>query len=367
MRNVCFFTLFLSASLALACGSSGDPAPSDAAAAAGSGGSTAAGAGGQSAAGKGGAAGAPQGGATQGGQAGAISGGASGAGGSTSAGSSGGGQAGAGGAGAGGSAGAGAGGAGAGGSAGVAASMAGGLIVIASIPPNAALPDGRGLVTASFFDAQPSACERTTVGDCTLTRCPTPTAGPSAAPPDAGDVTVDTGFKVALLSPGTGVEPNTYATYTSQSSLYSGGESIDVDAKGGSVPAFSTTLFAPDTVTFSKPYTKSGDTLTLDSAKDYLCEWSQTQDDVRFGVTMKDATAGGSFDLELSCTFDGAKAQGTVPQALLAQLPKKAGSLSVSARNQVVVKAGKYDVTVRALAPAYGPTGASITSDVTIK
>ncbi len=236
---------------------------------------------------------------------------------------------------------------------------------MASIPPSAALPDGRGLVTASFTAPHADPCERETAGACTLSRCPA--ASTSAAPPDAGEITVETGVAFASLSPDTGVEPDTYAAFLSKSVLYYGGELVKVSAKGGDVPAFVGTVQAPDIVSFTKPYTKPGETLTLDSTKDYACEWTATPDEVRFGVALKDSSSGAAVDVQLSCAFDGAKGAGSVPQALLAKLPKKQGALEVSARNQKLVTSGDFEITLRALAPAYGPTGASITTEVVIK
>ncbi len=238
--------------------------------------------------------------------------------------------------------------------------------MVASIPPSSAPPDGRGLVTASFLEDHTDPCKREVSGACTLSRCPAASA-PGAAPPDAGTITVETSELVASLSPDSGAEPGTYAPFTASKSLYFNEDVIRIEAAGGDVPGFEEYLLTPRSVMFNKPYTKPGETLTLDSAKDYLCEWETAGDEIRFSVSMKDSSSGSAEDVDLSCTFDGVDGKGAVPQALLAKLPKKQGSLSLSARNQVVVMAGKYAVTLRALAPAYGPTGLSITTEVVVK
>jgi hypothetical protein len=210
-----------------------------------------------------------------------------------------------------------------------------------------------------------SACTTSTDGDCTISACDASGVqsgdggiisdggtGPSKAP-NAGDITIGADAQLTLSADG---NTGSYAPKTGQTSLWSDGADITVDAKGADVPAFNTTLSGPGAVALTSPsWPGPGESLAIDRSQDMVFSWDNGgSGDVQVMIS----TVAGSKTATLTCKFKAADGGGTISAATMGKLvPTSTGSISVSAVSSTVVNAGDWKVTVSATSPASNDSG----------
>ncbi len=171
----------------------------------------------------------------------------------------------------------------------------------------------------------------------------TPTA------PHAGQIDVSGAMVELTISPGM---DGTYPPATGTAQLYAGGESLNVIAAGGDVPAFEATVTAPGSVDVTSP-SLTGGLLMIDRSMDFPVAWTEGMAVgnviVRFsGFEMM--SDGGSRNVSLGCSFEGSSGMGTVPASALGNLPGggASGAFSVETSMSTDVMAGGWLVTVNA-------------------
>lgn len=208
--------------------------------------------------------------------------------------------------------------------------------------------------TASFA-AQLTAdgCTLTANGGCTLVSCPA-AAADGGTFSSAGNVQVLGGVQAVTLVPNAN---GRYSVGTGAVRLWTGGETLQISGFGadGGVPAFSTALVAPTPVTVAG-WPSGGATMNIPRSSDLALSWTGTTT----GKVHVLLTAGAT--QSIACDFVGPS--GSVPTALLAQLPAGGGTISVTAQNLNTVAAGSWDVTVlgSTLAAAQGGGNAFATA-----
>jgi hypothetical protein len=198
-----------------------------------------------------------------------------------------------------------------------------------------AVPDG------GAGGGSPGGCDVTTTGDCTLTLCGGSSSGGAVLgpTPQAGTLTVSTPTASASLVPA----GSAYAPVTGQTVFWAPGETVTAVASGGDIPAFTLTAPAPTRLEVSAPTFPATGALPVDTTHDLAFAWSgSSAGKVVAGLANNAGTS------TLSCQFDPGAGSGVLPQALLSQIPKGMGVMSVSVTSQSKTQVGGFDLTLYA-------------------
>ena len=219
-------------------------------------------------------------------------------------------------------------------------------------------------ITAKFVNGatRGGTCTETPVsggGTCVARVCaPASEVGPY---PDAGVITIGgtTATSPVVLTPTMSV----YDGYSDFVALFTGGEMLAVTAAGHGVPAFSQTITAPGTPTFTAPAASmSGDAVTFSSDADAPVAWTITSGSVVVELAASDEAT--SAVTTIRCVFPASPASGTVPKAAIATLAavSTSGTYAAFAESRADVTAGPQTVTVIATAHGVAPGASAIES-----
>ena len=215
-----------------------------------------------------------------------------------------------------------------------------------------------GYAFASFYQYDPSkvgpgACTTTTTGACSVIACnlaSTQDAG-VVSYPNAGTVTFTTPAPTTFTLSPTGAN-GAYNVPTTQTQIWTAGDTVTASATGGDVPAFSgKTVTAPSDVTVTAPVFDTSARTTLSRASDLSVAWSGgSVGNVQIMVSTSQV---GVHSVSATCTFAATAGSATIPAAVMGQLDKADGtsiygSIVVAPQNDVPFKAGDWDVTLRA-------------------
>jgi hypothetical protein len=196
-------------------------------------------------------------------------------------------------------------------------------------------------------------CTTTTEGACTITECDLSAladagggdtdAGNEKAP-NAGEIVLSGGD---IAAPGISLtveSDGSYKPFTSQTKIFSTGQSLTAKAAGGDVPAFEKGVKVPAQITVTSPTCANGNCGDVDSTKALDLAWSNGgEGKVTAGATTLDA---GKKSVAVSCQFDSAANKGTIPAAALGKLIKGPTTFVIGTAALENVAAGNYDVTV---------------------
>ncbi|MBS2032925.1 MAG: hypothetical protein JST54_33945 [Deltaproteobacteria bacterium] len=173
---------------------------------------------------------------------------------------------------------------------------------------------------------------------CTIIVCPSalPDGGVVAEAPatNAGTITISTSDSAAAPGP-IEIVPidGGYSKAVLGTEFFESGDTITFVAGGGPVPAFQGTVTAPSPISLIPPNVDGGP--IIDRANDFSIDWDvvgppngQVQLTVANGLT------------SARCVFDASAGTGTIPAAVLQQVPAGAGSLTGTSLGQVTVPAG---------------------------
>lgn len=198
-----------------------------------------------------------------------------------------------------------------------------------------------------------------TVGPCVVE-----TIGNGAAAQEtdlsAGVVHVTGGSKSIDLTP---KSDNTYAPSTGATSLYSGGETLSVTAEGKDVPAFTTTLTAPGTITLAAPVVTAG-ALTVKRSTGVTATFSGTSSGV---VVLYFSATSASMAFSATCTFDAAAGSGSVPPAAFADFPAGGGTFDFYVKQSSIVMPAGWQVHFTASKALVDPAGIALAGDATFE
>lgn len=202
-----------------------------------------------------------------------------------------------------------------------------------------------------------STCTTTTEGTCTALVCPKATgetdagtvedAGAPATPPNAGDITVEA---LSTLTLSVDAASGLYAGKSGQTALFDTGGQIHISAIGADVPSFDDTFAAPPSITLTSPVVPTAPAkLTINGGAQLDLAWTGgAAGSVETLITAADATS----STVVTCTFDASTGSATVPASIMAKLAKGDGAFLVSTQTVEALKAGDYDVSLKASASA---------------
>ncbi len=223
---------------------------------------------------------------------------------------------------------------------------------------------GSGTVIAAFYDQHPAPLTTATetMDECVIR---TVNFGGDTGFPDyasAGTIMVSGGNEDLAMVP----EAGNYTPYQSDSPLFTGGETLEVSAAGGSVPAFETSLTAPGHLTVTGPMLPIGSPYPLDRSQDLILTWEGASAGV-VEVRLAGPQELPQPQTSIHCVFDVAAGQGTIPKAALDRVTLTGtGTLAVDvAAETEVVTAGWGPVNIRASVQALKANGVQYATSVT--
>jgi hypothetical protein len=195
--------------------------------------------------------------------------------------------------------------------------------------------------TASFEQGG-NGCTGSTAGPCQLFSC---AAGSQPTPVSAGTITISGG---QLPAPITLTPSNTNASYApgiAAGSAFVGGDVIEVQGSGATVPAFDVTLTAPSSATLVAPALTLSP-LHIDLGADFTVTWTAPANPTgTINLLLTEVTAGATL-VGLTCTAPTSGGALTVTRAVLDNLPAGTGFISIEARSSKQTSIGDYAVTV---------------------
>ncbi|HTL35583.1 MAG TPA: hypothetical protein VL326_20785 [Kofleriaceae bacterium] len=177
-----------------------------------------------------------------------------------------------------------------------------------------------GGASASFtMNTNVNACTDTMVAGCDVYVCQAP--GPTTYV-SGGTVTITGLTQAVTMMP---ASDKMYAPVSSQQALYTGGETITVNATGADAPAFTLSLTAPARASITAPAKPSSGGLTIDRAHDFAVSWTGGGGKVYLYISGPSGT-----NSTISCGFDASAGTGTIPAAALMMVPAGTGSFNTS-------------------------------------
>ncbi|MEM9694674.1 MAG: hypothetical protein AAGA56_19150 [Myxococcota bacterium] len=193
----------------------------------------------------------------------------------------------------------------------------------------------RGSVSAQFYDIDPDPFDEDleTVGDCRVRTLTSLGGGGAPDYKDAGAIQITGGLTPIEVTRSTSF----YDPIQRDTRLWDPGSSLAVVAEGGTdIGSFSATLVAPAHIEITQPEFFLGqDALTVDRGADLQLRWSGTTSG-RIVVSIDRPNAPGEENEStrgMSCAFDPAAGQGTVPAAALGRLEAGSGTMTVDVVN----------------------------------
>ncbi|MCB9669819.1 MAG: hypothetical protein H6734_10145 [Alphaproteobacteria bacterium] len=185
--------------------------------------------------------------------------------------------------------------------------------------------------------------ERSDVLGCRAMHCDL--VSPPVPYPTAGTITIDG----APFGPAEGSGEYGGLGWEPGAAQFAGGETVDVQAEGGEVPAFTTTVRVPPRFAVTQPVWAS-EPLPVPVAEDLEVVWDGT-DALPTVVTMVGYDDGGAE--VVACAFDSAVGSARVPSRVLRALDAPSGALWVSRFDIELATAGDFTVARVGQAEAY--------------
>jgi hypothetical protein len=200
-------------------------------------------------------------------------------------------------------------------------------------------------VSGLFVEDPVVACPRTTMGSCSIERCPiappmdagTADAGPGSSMPVAGQVTVMGDSMTLMIDPASSGQ---YAV-SGTGALYTPGAAVTLSAAGAEVPAFSLVVNAPDSIVISAP--DLAIPLVVPRASDYTFTFAAPT--VASTVTVALFGSDATTRVSIACEYDSSTGTAVVPATVLAELPSGTGNVTVSTETAGTTAAGAWDVS----------------------
>jgi hypothetical protein len=190
------------------------------------------------------------------------------------------------------------------------------------------------------FQAVLGACPVVAPGSCRLNPC-------SYGPPwvSAGTITISGTESPLVFTPDTEKQ---YSEQVQKAPAFSGGEKLVVTSTGDDVPAFSTSLLAPELLTITTPV-KPTSSLSVDRYQDFAVSWSGGSGAVLVRFINAGNTTTGHVDY-LECAFLAESGSGIVPSSELLLLRSCTDPaycfVEMSSLSDVRVTAGTWGVLV---------------------
>lgn len=185
-------------------------------------------------------------------------------------------------------------------------------------------------------------CTTEVINSCRVLTCVSATQPTTM--PQAGTITVSNGdmFNATLVPSGDG----SYAPHSEQHVLLPGEDIITINASGGDVPAFSTTIIQPLTLLITSPIANSSGELAWSRAADLPLKFERGVPDVQLLVQ-----GGASPGVTIDCLFPSEAGEAVIPAAVLKQLPLTA-ILSIFTYKVQSLTAGKFGIDIKAFSAA---------------
>jgi hypothetical protein len=179
-----------------------------------------------------------------------------------------------------------------------------------------------------------------TVGPCEVRIYTTPPTLGTPMNVDAGVITILGGKVPVTLTPDA---QSMYPNVTDPANdLFNGGETLEVEAVGGMVPAFVTSIVASAGIDVTLPLQPPNKgPITLDRTADLVFAWTSGGP----GKVILNLNDGAG--VKLTCTYDSAAGTGMVPKAALGALAANSkGSFGLAAGNFKTITAGNWTVAI---------------------
>lgn len=186
--------------------------------------------------------------------------------------------------------------------------------------------------------------------------------GPAAQETDlsAGPVHITGGSKAVDLTP---KSDNTYAPSVGSTALYNGGETLTVSGDGKDVPAFTTSLTAPSTITLAAPVVTSG-SLTVKRSTGVTATFSGAS---AGSVVLYFSATSSTMAFALTCTFAATAGGGSIPAAAFADFPAGNGTFDFYVKQTSRVVVAPWDVRFTASKAVVDPAGIALAGDATFE
>jgi hypothetical protein len=212
-------------------------------------------------------------------------------------------------------------------------------------------------VRATFLPAAEAGAEGCTdvaEGPCVITTCPRAGAG-GAGGSGGGPVAANAGtLDIAGGLTPLALEPDKDGTYADASGngapFFEDAARLEVSAAGDAIPGFSISVEAPLHAALTDPPFDVVDDTVIDRSAALELAWDDGSHELvvelmpRFEQTVV-----------VTCVFDAADGEGTIPAAALSHLPAGEGSFYASTRSQVTDRAGTWEVTFQLIDYAKRP------------
>ncbi|MFO0548897.1 MAG: hypothetical protein U0271_10945 [Polyangiaceae bacterium] len=198
------------------------------------------------------------------------------------------------------------------------------------------------VLSASFFDWSGYTCTTVEEGPCTFVSCFAPAGLPVVPPFGAGTIEFSGGAQTVALTPNA---QNLYSGGNDTQHYFVDGDVVTISATGDAVPAFSSTLTAPDVVNLTSDQLGAA----IDSTSDLLVTWAAGPTEgsltIMFGAYTSDATGGTSHNL--TCVYDITAGSATVPAAALQLLPLGNVTFAIESIASELLMVGEWAVSTR--------------------
>lgn len=207
-----------------------------------------------------------------------------------------------------------------------------------------------GTMTAQFLEIEniSMGCQTTKVGSCSITRCHsdggTPRV-PQVTVKSAGNITVDG----TLVDGGLSLAADAGSSVEVDERLWHGGEPLTIAAGGAQVPAFSTQLTAPNTVTLVAPSCSATNCGNIRRDTPLNLSWfGANSGEVLVEMSASNPMEG---DSSITCTYNAGLTNAIIPVGVLSQLVTTDagfGSFWFGGAASARLDAGLFSVTVSA-------------------
>lgn len=206
----------------------------------------------------------------------------------------------------------------------------------------------RTLASATFSVPGQStgrSCTTEVIGTCRVLTCMEATQPQMV--PQAGTITISNGdmFNATLMPNGDGG----YSAHSETHVLLPGDDNITINASGGDVPAFSSTIIQPLTLLITSPIASSTGELAWSRNADLPLKWDRGVPKVQLLVQ-----GGVTPGVTVACLFPSEAGEASIPTTVLKQVPA-ATILSIFTYKVESITAGQYAIELKAFAAAMGP------------
>jgi hypothetical protein len=231
------------------------------------------------------------------------------------------------------------------------------VMVYASQSPN---PPGAHYYVGTAFRVDEPPCRGERSGECTLWTCQRGSHGPPESVPHAGALTVaGAALPISLMPDIHGFYENVNEYSSKPSPLWKGGETLQLFAKGGAIPAFELHLQAPKPIVMTEPV-QTHNAVVVNGDKALTVRWIGGGDVTHVNVSPNSYDSAVGY-LSILCMFPSSAQMGVVPPTMLSRVAGGEASVSLSAVSEATATAGGYDIAF--IAVEYGQQTVSLRVD----